>query len=292
MDLIQQFEQYLVENGIASKTIESYVGDVKGFCVFLEGMGVEQPTDLKRFYVSSYKSHLMENKYAVATINKKINSLQAFNLFLIDRKLTTEQVVTLRKDRIKVAAGSEGEVEVFSEQEVNQLLFFVQDRSKVSLRNHLIVWLLLYTGVRVSELCGIQLNDLDYLTNTLRVTGKGGKYREIPLRPDLVDLIKEYIRSERQENKHKDSSYLLLSQRAEKMHKDAVNTLLEGLEKQLGYKQLYPHKFRHTFCSRLLKKGVPLTTVSKLAGHAHIQTTAHYYINTSRQDKEQAVALL
>ncbi|MCM3625723.1 integrase, partial [Brevibacillus borstelensis] len=75
----------------------------------------------------------MENKYAVATINKKINSLQAFNLFLIERKLATEQVVSLRKDRIKVAAGSEGEVEVFSEQEVNQLMFFVQDRSKVIL---------------------------------------------------------------------------------------------------------------------------------------------------------------
>ncbi|EST55368.1 integrase [Brevibacillus panacihumi W25] len=291
MQLIEEFELFLLENGIAPKTIESYVGDVKAFCAFLTGMGVEQLADLKRFYVSSYKNHLMENKYAVATINKKINSLQAFNLFLIDRKLTTEQVVTLRKDRIKVAAGSEGVVEVFSEQEVNHLLFFVQDRSKVILRNHLIVWLLLYTGVRVSELCGIQLSDLDYLTNTLRVTGKGGKYREIPLRPDLVDLIKEYIRTVRQENKHRDSPYLLLSQRAEKMHKDAVNTLLEGLEKQLGFK-LYPHKFRHTFCSRLLKRGVPLTTVSKLAGHAHIQTTAHYYINTSRQDKEQAVALL
>ena len=131
MNPIEKFEQYLVENGIASKTMESYVSDVRAFCVFLQGMGVEQPTDLKRFYVSSYKNHLMENKYAVATINKKINSLQAFNLFLIDRKLTTEQVVTLRKDRIKVAAGSEGEVEVFSEQEVNQLLFFVQDRVNV-----------------------------------------------------------------------------------------------------------------------------------------------------------------
>jgi site-specific recombinase XerD len=200
-------------------------------------------------------------------------------------------VVTLKKDRIKVAAGSEGEVEVFTEQEVNQLLFFVQDRSKVSLRNHLIVWLLLYTGVRVSELCGIQLSDIDYLTNTLRVTGKGGKYREIPLRPDLVDLIKEYVRTDRQESKHRDSPFLLVSQRAEKMHKDAVNTMLEGLGRRLGIR-IYPHKFRHTFCSRLLKKGVPLTTVSKLAGHAHIQTTAHYYINTSRQDKEQAVALL
>ncbi|EST55346.1 integrase [Brevibacillus panacihumi W25] len=170
LEIIEKFEHHLIENGIAPKTIESYVGDVKGFAEYLTGMGVDNSADLKRFYIASYKSHLMENKYAVATINKKINSLQAFNLFLIERKLATERVVSLRKDRIKVAAGSEGEVEVFSEQEVNQLMFFVQDRSKVILRNHLIVWLLLYTGVRVSELCGIQLSDLDYLTNTLRIT--------------------------------------------------------------------------------------------------------------------------
>lgn len=291
MDVIQQFEQYLVENGIAPKTIESYVGDVRGFAEYLAGLGVDDPADLKRFYVASYKNHLVENNYAVATINKKINSLQAFNLFLIDRRLTDEQVVTLRKDRIKVAAGSEGEVEVFSEQEVNQLLFFVQDRSRVSLRNQLIVHLLLYTGVRVSELCGIRLSDLDFLTNTLRVTGKGGKYREIPLRPELAELIKEYVRTDRQKSKFAESPYLLVSQRAEKMHKDAVNTMLEALGRQLGLR-MYPHKFRHTFCTRLLKKGVPLTTVSKLAGHAHIQTTAHYYINTSKEEKEKAVSLL
>ncbi|MBY0055142.1 tyrosine-type recombinase/integrase [Brevibacillus agri] len=291
MDVIQQFEQYLVENGIAPKTIESYVGDVKAFATYLAGMGVNDLADLKRFYVASYKNHLIDAKYKVATINKKINSLQAYNLFLIERKLATDLVVKLKRDRIKVAAGSEGEVEVFTEQEVSQLLFFVQDRSRVSLRNQLIVHLLLYTGVRVSELCGIKLSDIDYLTSTLRVTGKGGKYREIPLRPDLIDLIKEYVRTDRQESKHRESPFLLVSQRADKLHKDAVNTLLEGMEKQLGFK-MYPHKFRHTFCSRLLKKGVPLTTVSKLAGHAHIQTTAHYYINTSRQDKEQAVALL
>jgi len=170
MDVISQFEQYLVENGIAPKTIESYVGDVKGFAEYLAGMGVDDPADLKRFYVAIYKNHLIEAKYKVATINKKINSLQAFNLFLIKRKLATDQVVTLKRDRIKVAAGSEGEVEVFSEQEVSQLLFFVQDRSRVSLRNQLIVHLLLYTGVRVSELCGIQLGDIDYLTSTLRVS--------------------------------------------------------------------------------------------------------------------------
>ncbi len=149
MNPIERFENHLIENGIAPKTIESYVGDVRGFCSFLSGMGVSDPTDLKRFYMVSYKNHLAEQNYAIATINKKINSLQAYNLFLVEQGMEKEMAVTLRKDRIKVAAGSEGEVEVFSEQEVNKLLILVQDRSKISLRNHLIVWLLLYTDIHM-----------------------------------------------------------------------------------------------------------------------------------------------
>lgn len=118
-----------MDNEIAPKTIESYVGDVKAFCAFPREMGVDQPTDLKRFYVFSYKSRLTESKHAVATINKKINSLQAFNLFLIDRKLTTKQVVTLRKDRIKVAVRSEGKVEVFSEQSRKSISYCFSSRT-------------------------------------------------------------------------------------------------------------------------------------------------------------------
>ncbi|CAM3676135.1 hypothetical protein [Brevibacillus invocatus] len=72
MDVIQQFEEYLVENGIVPKTIESHVGEVKAFGVFLEGMGVEQSTGLKRFYISSYKNHLMEGMYAVAPSTKRL----------------------------------------------------------------------------------------------------------------------------------------------------------------------------------------------------------------------------
>jgi integrase/recombinase XerD len=289
--MIERFEQYLMEQGMAAKTIESYVGDVRGFYQFLAGKGVTDETDFKRFYFVSYKNHLVENNYAVATINKKVNSLQAYNLFLAEQGIMHEQVVSMKRDRIKVATGSEGEVEVFSEEEISRLLFFVQNREKVSLRNQLIVNLLLYTGVRASELCAIKLTDIDYLTSTLNVTGKGGKFREIPLRGDLVEMMREYIRTERQESKFPDSEYLLVSQRAPKLHRDALNNLFEQLSRKLGFK-MYPHKFRHTFCSRLIQKGVPVVTVSRIAGHANVQTTATYYVNTSRQDKLDAVNLL
>lgn len=113
----------------------------------------------------------------------------------------------------------------------------------------------------------------------------------MPLKPEAAQAVKEYLEGERKEYKQVQSPYLLLTQRAGKMDKDTVNKLLRKHGKKLNL-DIYPHKFRHTFCTRLLNKGVELTTVAKLAGHANIQTIAQFYINTSKADKENAVALL
>lgn len=290
-DLVKEFEDYLVQNGIAPKTIESYTTDVRLFHDYIQANGVRDVTQLKRFYVTNYKQWLQDGGYAIATINKKINSLQAYNLFLIKMKYLNEQVVYLGKDRVKIASGSQREVDILTDEQVNRLLFHVQDNSLVTKRNELIVMILLYTGVRVSELCQIRLEDIDFLTKELSVCGKGGKHRQIPLRNDLVDGIREYIKGERSQSKFAYSRYLFVSQRTEKLARDSVNTMLEGIAKQVGF-QIYPHKFRHTFCSRLVRKGVDLTTVSRLAGHQSILTTSQFYVSSSRKEKMEAVNLL
>ena len=137
----------------------------------------------------------------------------------------------------------------------------------------------------------LKTKDIDLLALNIKVVGKGQKYREIPLKPEAAGAIKEYLGGERKDSRFGQSEYLLLSQRSEKLDKDTINKLLRKHGKKLGL-ILYPHKYRHTFCTRLLNKGVDLTTVAKLAGHANIQTTASYYINTSREDKQKAVSLL
>lgn len=246
---------------------------------------------LSRFSFVKYKEHLIKEGYAVSTINKKINSLKVYNDFLRTEGIVNESFIQLKRDRIKIADGSEEAVDALTEEQVEKLLFYVEDRRKVTLRNKLIVYLLLYTGVRVSELVGIQIADIDFLTSTLKVTGKGGKRREIGLRQDVLYLIRQYMKEERSGSVFSDSPYLLLSQRAGKMHRDAVRGWLAKISKELGFK-LHPHLFRHTFCTRLLKKGVDLTTVSKLAGHSTVNMTAKYYIQTTRQEKLDAVQLL
>jgi integrase/recombinase XerD len=287
---IEKFEQWLFAEGKAPKTIESYVNDVKGFQSYLQEKLKDMPV-LSRFSFVKYKEHLMKEGYAVSTINKKINSLKVYNDFLRTEGIVSESFIQLKRDRIKIADGSEESVDALTEEQVEKLLFYVEDRRKVTLRNKLIVYLLLYTGVRVSELVGIQIADIDFLNSTLKVTGKGGKRREIGLRQDVLHLIRQYMKEERSESVFRDSPYLLLSQRAGKMHRDAVRGWLVKISKELGFK-LHPHLFRHTFCTRLLKKGVDLTTVSKLAGHSTVNMTAKYYIQTTRQEKLDAVQLL
>ena len=141
-DFVDKFKRYLKEDGKSPKTVESYVGDVAGFVAYIQNVGVKFQGELKRFYVTSFRSHLIEMQYGTATINKKINNIQSFNVFLMKNNYTSEIVVDLRKDRMKVAFGSEKQVE--------RMLFYIQNEDKASRRDRMIFLLLMYTGVRVS----------------------------------------------------------------------------------------------------------------------------------------------
>ena len=290
--LISVFSEHLNTEGKGKKTIESYVSDVEAYAKWLSSKDQELTPKLNRYHIVKYKETLLADNLAPNTINKKINSLNSFNEFLLVTGQTKDKVVHPNKDKIKIASGSEKQVEVLSEQEVEKLLFWIEGEEEVSQRDKALVLLLLYCGLRVSELVGLKRADVDLLAHQVTVIGKGGKYRRLPLRADVVDALSAYQEGERKVHRIVDSPYLFLSQRAGRLDKDSVNKVLKKLGKRLGI-QLYPHKLRRTFCTRLLNlKGVDLTTVAKLAGHASIQTTANYYINTSEEDKSNAVNLL
>lgn len=231
-----EFEEVLIADGKAPKTLESYVGDTRAFLQWLESKGNISTENLKRFHVTSYRNYLVQEVYEVNTINKKINSLQSFNQFLMDKKYLTEQIVDLKKDKVKVATGSEREVEVSTDAEIEKLLLYIQSEEVLS-KDRLIILLLLYTGVRVSELVNIKLKDVDMLSMNLTVAwGKG----------EIIEAIKEYLEGERRDNKFAaDSEYLVLTNRSAKMDRDAVNRLLNRMESKLSIR-MHLHKFRHT----------------------------------------------
>lgn len=209
--ILQEFQEQLLDDGKSFSTIESYVSDASSFVQYLEEKNISFTGELKRFFVTSYRRYLVEEEFEAATINKKINSLMSFNSFLIGNGYMQGQVIDLKKDKVKVAQGSEKEVSVLSEQEIEKLMFFVQDDRQVSQRDRLIVLLLLFTGVRVSELVNLRLRDIDCLGMNLRIAfGKGGKVRDVPLKSEASEAILEYLDGDRKQNKNRESEYLLV----------------------------------------------------------------------------------
>lgn len=293
MDTIVEFEDYLLADGKAPKTIASYLSDVRSFHKYLNKLEITEPTKITRAHITGFRSQMLHQEYKPATINKAVNSLNAYTKFLIEKKVLPPQVplVKSNQDRVKVAADCEHAVEVFTEEELSKILSYINSPDTLSQRDHLLVYYLLYTGCRVSELCSTKISDLDLLTGQVKVSGKGSKIREVPLRPDLVEMIQLYIKEDRAQSKFSGSAYLFVSQRANQLNRDTVNKVLEKIGTATGL-HIYPHKLRHQFCSKLISAGVPLTTVSRLAGHADPATTAEYYVNTSRKDKKNAVNLL
>ncbi|AGX41809.1 phage integrase N-terminal SAM-like domain-containing protein [Clostridium saccharobutylicum] len=108
MMIIEEFKTNLIEDGKSPKTIESYVGDTSAFVAFIESKGVDFAGEMKRFYIISYRNYLIENQYELSTINKKVNSIQSFNKYLIDNGYTKDVVVDIAKDRVKLAYGLKG----------------------------------------------------------------------------------------------------------------------------------------------------------------------------------------
>ncbi len=287
-----EFLEYLINDGKATGTIDSYTRDVHQFLDYLKKLGYSINGVIPRSEVVSYKDKLIMENAKPTTINKKVNSLLVFNNFLMEKNYMNKKVVHTKRDKIRTAYGSDQQVTILTIDEINSLLLYINGTKKVSIRNRLIVSLLLYTGVRVSELVNIKLHNIDTLSSYLTIDlGKGGVRREIPLKKEVLDLIEHYKEAERDNSPFSDSPFLLLSQRSGKMHRDAISRVLTTIGRQL-HMHLHCHLFRHTTFSLLIKKGVPISTVSKLAGHSNINTTMKFYISTSREDKRLAIDLL
>ena len=127
------------------------------------------------------------------------------------------------------------------------------------------------TGVRVSELCSIDINDIDFNTKSVKVLGKGNKERIVFLTPTSIYYLKEYLEDRKSEN-----STLFLNRRNEGMKPSAVEEVLRKLGEKSGVSNVHPHRFRRTLATNLLKKGMSIEEVSKILGHSKLDTTMIY----------------
>ncbi|WP_332698048.1 tyrosine-type recombinase/integrase [Halalkalibacter lacteus] len=262
-DILDSFAVYLSHKGRSENTIKTYCGVIESYANWLDG-NQKAIQNLTKQDIQSYIDYLESENRSVSTINKIFNTINTF-VKSIDLPEMTDNVNRSQKKIDYVAP------EVLREEELHALL--KRAKADSSKRNVAIVYTLLYTGVRVSELCMLNKEDiqLNYKSQTGQIKVRNetqGNERIIPLTKELVHKLHEYLTS-----RQDDCDALFLSNYQKRI---AARTVQHMLKEEYG---VYPHKLRHTFCFDLVQKGVDLSIVAQLSGHSDVNVTKQYMLD-------------
>lgn len=257
-----EFKTYLSERYASENTVKSYCYHVAKYLKWYEqtyGMKFEQ---LIRENILDYRAYLLNiKKLKPKTINSEFSALKQFNDFLIEAGVQASLVIS-DKDLMKVTDNHLSPAKTGREEVSRIRQKILMDSGR---RDHAIVTVMAYTGLRVSEVISIELDNINLEAKQLFIKGKGEKYRAVYLNNKVVHAIKNYL-----EERNSDSPYLFVSRNSSNNGKLSRSTVNRFLKK---YTSLSPHQFRHFFCTECKNAGMDLTTVAYLAGHNSIQTT-------------------
>jgi integrase/recombinase XerD len=291
-EMIADYIFELEREGKSQLTIQAYAKDIEQFREWLdETIGYETEV-ITETDIREYRQFLnLHKKLKVTSINRKIKSLIQYHRFLFKKGICKEEI-ELRKVLQRNNIELDYEVKVVEKQELYRFKRTVE--AEGNKRDILIYFLLFGTGVRCNELVSIELDDIhiterngknNYSFVMIR-NGKGDKIRKINLNAQVVNAITAYleVRPASQTNK------LLIGQRGS-LTRLAINKIMEKYSKKAQFDYIVtPHMARHTFCSNLIKEGkVDPKTVAILSGHSSVDTLYRFYVNSSSEDKQNAV---
>lgn len=272
---VRNFLEYLeYEKAYSNKTVDSYALDLETFTSYLkeENLNYKQ---LGYLEVRSYLIYLTEKKkLKSSSVSRHMSALRSFYGYLVRKKETKINPFTL----VSLPKKEKKLPKFFYYNEIQELIDRTNEDTPVDARNGLILELLYATGVRVSELVSIQLSDIDFSSQSIRIIGKGNKERIVYFHDIAKEKLMRYIERDRSFFlKGKSSSYLLLNQKGGPLTTRGVELILDGIiEKTALHKNISPHMLRHSFATHLLNEGCDLLTVQTLLGHESVSATGIY----------------
>lgn len=275
MLLTDSFLDYLLhERNYSKGTVEYYRADILELQRFGEEMlGDLTPSDVDAELVREWIASLMDKGLASNTINRKLSSVRTYYKFLLRRGKVA--VDPLRK---VTGPKKKKPLPVFlREGEMNRLLDDMDfGEGFEGCRDHMIIEMFYATGMRLSELIGLDNKDVDFSASLLKVTGKRNKQRLIPFGDELQELMLEYI-NVRNETIPERSEAFFIRENGERLYKNLVYNLVKrNLSKVATLKKRSPHVLRHTFATTMLNNEAELGAVKELLGHESIATTEIY----------------
>ncbi len=279
---IQTIAEYIefleVERGLAFNTLEAYRRDIYQFFDILAEEGINSLSEIKRKHINLYLKNLREKNLAPTSISRKIASIKGFFTWLNSiQVLDYDPTLGLEQPKL-----SKRLPKVLSTEEVNIIL-----KSELSKRNKAIIEVIYAAGLRVSELCSLNLNNIDLNSKFVRCIGKGSKERIIPIGNKAVKAVQAYLKERdyilKKNNRQK--APLFVKENGEGINRGDIYVIIRDLGKLVN-KNITPHVLRHSFATHLLENGADLRVVQELLGHSDVSTTQLYTHVSKKRLKE------
>ncbi len=277
MELTQAVDAFLahlrLERGLAPKTVEAYARDLAHLLTYCERQGIPDTRGLDEAALIGFAASLAEAGYSLATQARHVAAVRSFCRFLAAEHILEKNPAEL----LRAPRRGEHLPSVLSREEVSRLLEAPDSDTPRGLRDRAMLELLYGSGLRVSELVALRIQDLDLRRDVARVLGKGSKMRLVPFGEAAHQALESYLQRGRPALARAPTDVLFLNGRGRRLTRQGVWKLLKRYAAAAGIsKSIGPHTLRHTFATHLLQGGADLRAVQEMLGHADIATTEIY----------------
>ena len=266
---IEKFVRYLeIEKNYSAHTVINYKLDLQGFNKFIAGTDLEKIDYLD---LRKYLAVLKEKNFRNRTVGRRLSALRSFFRFLCrEGYIKTNPILMLSSPKLEKHLPS-----FMTEEEVYRLIesaFAKTQKDLLGLRDRAILEVFYSSGLRISELVGLNLEDIDFISGILKIRGKGKKERIVPIGETALAAVRKYL-----DKRKRQTDALFLNNHNRRLSTRGVRFLVVKYLKASGMKPgVSAHTFRHSFATHLLNRGADLRTVQELLGHANLSSTQIY----------------
>ena len=277
-NLIVQYEEHLVlVRNLSENSIRGYISDLNSLLEHINKLGVREFKDLELKHIRSWLAYLQTNGASRSTLARRIVSVRAFTYWAASQGWISTDIgaaLEIPKPLRKLP-------EVLNKNEALTVVESMQVKAAEepgaeNIRDLAIIEVLYASGIRISELCSLNISDIDFSRNTLRVLGKGSKERVVPLGIPAVMALQNYLNSARKDFANEKSlDAVFLGARGKRIDQRMARDVVYDAMSAIG-SRMSPHGLRHTAATHLLEGGADLRTVQEILGHSSLATTQIY----------------
>ena len=277
-EVIAKYEEHLIHvRNLADNSIVGYVSDLKSFLAHIEKLGISEFSELKLTHIRSWLANLQSTGATRATLARRIVSMRAFTYWAASQGWISEDIGA----QLAIPKPHKTLPDVLNLAQTETVLAAIaakagEDPTPLNIRDLAMIEVLYASGIRVSELCGLNFVDFDTSRNTLQVIGKGNKQRVVPIGIPAVKALENWLKVGRPEIANKDSeNAIFIGSRGKRIDQRTVREVVYDAMAAIG-SHMSPHGLRHTAATHLLEGGADLRTVQEILGHASLATTQIY----------------